>query len=380
MSIDSASRWYLGELKNLHGQLVRLLGLWGTLMALSTIAMMIGILYVIISYRHSIRQRVKKVEERLALGIIYRDTKAPKRFIRALELHPSLQQQNPNVMSLGQYLSSLRINPLENDHGGSSLPRFVERELEVTIASILLKNFGPRLGGALLPMLGISTIDSWITTLSMKIATFIASRILVEVSYKWEEDPKLAIQDWAVFPFAVSEIVSFLNLNQKFRSNPPVEKKKKTNNKNNNNDDDQRSRQQQEKSNVSTSETQNLSSLTWMSHGEIGYNPSYASDRIVDVMENDKTTRDAIPTTTTTDEETVPRLPLLPNPFVVKDHFYKAIYGMEEEILQTQKSSPTTSGNTTTKPIIYDPHDRSLPEPVPINERVLPGLHMGQVE
>ena len=357
---EDALRGFLYEPRKVLGHMINILGVWGTLWAVVAVTILFGILSSIMHYRGAIRKRVQQVEQRLALGIIYRDSttttprRHPKKVIRALELYPSLLKTTDNVMSLGQYLSSLRINPLElqngddNNNNNSSLPRFVERELEATIASILLQNFGPRLGGALLPMLGISKIDSWIATVSARIATFVASYLLVEASHQW--DPT---EDRGVFPFSISEIVSFVNLNQKFRSNPPAATTTTTT-----------------KTNPQDSPTEppKPSPLTWMSRGEIGYSPSFASDG---QGSNDDATKH---------KTAMQRKPLLPNPFIMKDHFQAAILGLEDRIrAQTHVTAVNGGANaesvTTTRE--YEPDDRSLPAPIPINERVLPGLHMG---
>ena len=71
---------------------------------------------------------------------------------------------------------------------------------------------------------------------------------------------------------------------------------------------------------------------------------------------------------------------LIPNPFVVERHFEAAILGLEDCIRKQSNVtdtivSPNAEPSTTTA--IYDPDDRSLPIPYPINERVLPGLYMG---
>ena len=360
-----APRWFVYKLQKLYGHAIGKFGVLGTLWVVVIVAAVSGFLSLIISYRSSIRKRVQQVEQRLALGIVYRDTrsstprKPPEKVIRALELHPSFLNTTDNVMSLGQYLSSLRINPLElkngDDNNNSSLPRFVERELEATIASILLQNFGPRLGGALLPMLGISKIDSWIANVSARIATFVASYLLVEASHQW--DPT---EDRGVFPFSISEIVSFVNLNQKFRSNPPTDVSTSTT-----------------KTNLqgSPTENHNPSPLKWMSRGEIGYSPSFVSDEEVaaktSVSQNigDDTYKPAMQTEL-----------LLPNPFIMQDHFQAAIHGLEDRIrAQTHVTAVNGGANaeSVTTTMEYEPNDRSLPAPILINERVLPGLHIG---
>lgn len=55
--------------------------------------------------------------------------------------------------------------------------------------------------------------------------------------------------------------------------------------------------------------------------------------------------------------------PLLPNPFIVSEHFEKALHGMEKLIEQRDGK--------------YDPHSSASPDPEPVNEKLLPGLHFG---
>lgn len=89
--------------------------------------------------------------------------------------------------------------------------------------------------------------------------------------------------------------------------------------------------------------------MKWMERGEIAYDPTYDTP-----LEGDDTdTKDL----------------LIPNPFVVEDHFEAAIRGMEERIRASQRKD---GGEAT-----YDPNDTSNPEPTPINRVILPDLHLG---
>ncbi len=283
------------------------LGPWGRVMVIAGIALVSFVLIVIVYFQKSIQTRLDDMERRLSKGLVYRDEmgKGQKR-TRAMELHPDFQT---GVMSLGQYLSSLRISD-------ESMPELLQRELEATIGSTLLQHFGPRLGAALLPMLGISQVDSWITKAAGAIAAFVASHVLVEVVS--END------DVAAFPFSVSEIVAFVNLNQKIRS----------------------------------AEAPAINPLEWMQRGEIGYSPSFTS-----TSDDDNSCHD-----------------LFPNPFVLERHFESTVAAMEDRIRgQSSVTATNPSANTESSKTseAYDPDDRSLPKPVPINERILPGLHMG---
>lgn len=255
----------------------------------------------------------------------------PKKVIRALELNPSFVQdcskQGWQLTSLGQYLTSLRINAFNRTGEPMDFPRLLEREVEVTIGATLLRSLGPRLGRVLLPMIGISQFDTWLGKLSASVASYLASHFMAEVSESW--DPT---QDRAAFPFAVAEVVSFININQKLRSQPPT----------------------------------GPTSLDWMQRGEIGCNPSYASISEEGDESNPDTDRDL----------------LIPNPFIVEKHFHAALSGLEDKI-RTQSHVTATStppnaeiAHTTEK---YFPDDRSLPPPTPINQRLLPDLHLGYV-
>lgn len=345
-SLESSACIWNAEHEKIQNRLVARLGFWGAFIALSTATFFAIVLYLVVYYRQVIQRRIRRLEERLALGIVYRDTESSSsKVIRALELHPTLLASADNVMSLGEYLSSLRINPLEGNE--SSIPRLLERELEATIASTLLRNFGPRLGGALLPVMGISKIDSWIAKVAGSIATYFASHILVEASQQW--DPS---EDRAVFPFSVPEIVTFVNINQKFRSRPLGIGE----------DSD-------DESDPSETDTTSDSPLAWMGRGEIGYSPTFASD--VPDKDGSKTTYL---------DEPAMQDELLPNPFIMKYHFRAAIFGMESRIRSQSRVTDTNPGanaETATTTAAYRPDDRSLPKPIPVNERVLPGLHIG---
>ena len=320
-------------------------------------------LYYIIRYRSSIRKHVQEVERRLATGLIYREDTSLSRskLVRALELHPPFVEkcraEGWKVMSLGQYLSTLRIhwlpdcNDKNNDDDDTSIPKLLQKELEVTIGAALLAHLGPRFGSALLPLLGISSSreDSWIAKLAALIASFVASRILVEVSS--DGDP--TENDRAAFPLAVSEMVAFANLNQKFRSKP----KKKV--------DTASTTTTGEETTTTIITTTTCTPLDWMSRGEKGYSPSYT-------FMIDESNVESKKSVVTSD--------LIPNPFVVERHFEAAILGLEDCIRKQSNVtdtivSPNAEPSTTTA--IYDPDDRSLPIPYPINERVLPGLYMG---
>jgi hypothetical protein len=315
------------------------LGPWRGLMILFGGTAIAVPLFYIIHYRASIKKKVQYIESRLQRGILFRDkTNAPKKIIRCLELHPDFVQQNAddwNLISMGEYLSTLRPNTPKDD---TDIPRLLERELEATIGSILLRSLGPRFGAAVLPMLGISKIESWMGGIAANIASWIAAHLLRDMAESW--DP---LEDVAAFPLSVGEIISFVNINQKMRTTSNME----------------------------------TSSLEWMRRGEIGWDPSYYA-KVKKQTSKDETTDDDDDKDNTTKDDDVD---LLPHPFVVEQHFETAISGLEDLIRnQPRVTAPSATPNNaepTTTTDAYDPDDRSFPKPTPINERILPGLYMG---
>jgi hypothetical protein len=65
---------------------------------------------------------------------------------------------------------------------------------------------------------------------------------------------------------------------------------------------------------------------------------------------------------------------LIPNPFVVEEHWDKAIQGMEELLRKAHEQDASAEGDETPA---YDPHDRSMPKPTPFNQRLFPDLYLG---
>jgi hypothetical protein len=365
MLISTIYDWCVDGFRKLQGQslvdALSTVGPWGWFFRVAG-GLFISIpLYYAVRYRTLIRKRVEEVERQLARGLIYRDPgrggannkSSRNKSVRALELHPPFVEKSRaegwNLMSLGQYLSTLRINQLDRDEDkdDDSIPKLLKKELEATIGAVLLRNLGPRLGAVVLPMLGISKIDSWIGKVAASIASYITSHIMAEFSSDW--DPT---EDRAAFPLAVSEIVAFANLNQKMRSDSPNKKKPE---------------ETAASEEVATTST---SSLDWMNLGEIGYTPSYSAIDDESLDESKKSN----------DESSTATTELIPNPFVVERHFEAAILGMEDRIRSqstVSATNPTPNAEPMTTTAAYDPDDKSLPKPVPINEGVLPGLHMG---
>jgi hypothetical protein len=295
------------------------------------IAQFVGITVVVvgiglyIKYRSAIKKSLSKLEDSMNKGLVYRDLQSkPAKVVKVLELYPEFVEKSRaegwELCSLGEYLSTLRFFGSEDGtdpKDSSVLPDVLERELMVAMGSAILQSFGPQIGGAMLPLFGIQKVESILGQLVSTVVSWIVSNILVDVSDTgW--DP---IGDMACVPFNVSELTAFINLNQKTRT-----------------------------------AHMDVSPLEWMRRGEVAYDPTYYTPPKNDV-DNDNAD----------DKDTV----LIPNPFVIEEQFNAAISGLEERIRQHEEETNTTPEDG------YDPNDRSLPEPKPVNPKILPGLHVG---
>lgn len=90
--------------------------------------------------------------------------------LQLLSLDPQFVAKYPDwsLMSLGDYLSSLRPMLTQNEE----LPDWIESELQNALAAALLANLGPQFGAAVLPGLGVtgSTIERVAALLASKVA------------------------------------------------------------------------------------------------------------------------------------------------------------------------------------------------------------------
>ncbi|KAG7369763.1 hypothetical protein IV203_027509 [Nitzschia inconspicua] len=309
-----------------------------------SVTVCLQLIFLYWKYRSSIQKRLKKIDASLSRGLVYRDKLSkPSKVVKVLELHPAFVAQYKDswqLCSLGEYLNTLRfITDADNDDNDDQqkqmMPQILERELQVAIGSAILHSFGPQIGRAFLPLLGVQRVESFMGQLVSRLLSWIIANVMVDgADQGW--DP---IGDKACLPFNVSELVGFVNLNQKIRS-----------------------------------VTMEISPMEWMSRGEIGFDPTYYTP-----LENEAKT------STTKDEKGDNASPahdkvLIPNPFIIEKHFEAAISGLEDRI-RHQTESTDTSAQALAEPTmttkIYDPNDRTLPEPQPINPTILPGLYMG---
>ena len=306
----------------------------------------------VIKYRRSIRRRLLSIESQ---GVMVRETvksrqKRKGRVIHCLELNPAfveMHKEKWKLVGLGEYLTHLRPRLPGCDENGNSedsannsvLPKFIEHELDAAIGAILLKSLGKRFGGAILPLLGITNLDSATAAIATSIASWWASHFLVK---EMEEMGKReSLFDAGSLPVNLGEVISMVNLNQK----------------------------------LVTSEME-VKPLEWMRRGEVGYSPTFGTPLPKETGSESKEDK----TEDTSEDETTIMPDLIPNLFIISIHWDSAIEGMEKEtIAATSVKAPAVPNDDIqeTTGTTYDPDDQSLPEPTPINPRLLPDLYMG---
>ena len=102
-----------------------------------------------------------------------------------------------------------------------------------------------------------------------------------------------------------------------------------------------------------------ITPLEWMDRGEIGFDPTYYTQE----EESDSTSNNE------QEKEEEGEKVLIPNPFIIDEHFEAAIHGLENRIQLSHEGSTDSS--------VYDPNDRSMAEPTPVNPVILPDLYLG---
>lgn len=182
---------------------------WGLGLAVALEAISGLVFYV--GYNVAIKTRKKKIEEKLAGGLVYRDTVSkPDKIIKALELHPSFVRAHAaswQLCSMGEYLTTLRFYPDDDEHGSnkdSPKAKILEKELYVVIATMMMKALGENMGAKFLPILGMKPAESMFETISSKIVSYIVANVLTEASASNSWDPT---EDMAAMPLNVSELM-----------------------------------------------------------------------------------------------------------------------------------------------------------------------------
>jgi hypothetical protein len=179
--------------------------------------------------------------------------------------------------------------------------------------------------------LGFGSLKSTTAKIVSGLTSWFAAHLLVEAGENANDfDPK---QDLGALPFSMAEIAAFANLNEK-RGGSKMD----------------------------------IPPLEWFRRGEVGYTPSFGCEKIVEEDPKEKAAVAKL-------EED-----LIPSPFIVARHWEAAIEGMEKRMKAMDSytgTSPAPDSEHVEVSKVYNPEDLSLPEPSPINERILPGLHLG---
>ena len=343
-----------------------------TSLLVGTAGFLISLLPVtyVFRYRRSIRRRLKEIEDGFSQGIMVRCTgnfddddspssslskgtiQKPKKGkeIRCLELNPDFvdaHKDHWNLVSLGEYLSSLHPalpggGPMNTND--NVLPTFIEKELEVTIGAVLLRALGRRLGGAILPLLlGTNSVKSRTASFATSVASWWVSHFMIKGKLE-EMGAQASLMDAGTFPFNLNELFGVANLNEKF-----------------------------------VSSMMDIKSMEWMRRGEVGYEPSFGRPLL---PEEKGDSDDEANNTHSKDDDGLAEIPeLVPNPFIISIHWNSAIEGMEKIHMSKATTKAPETPNAEAKEqstgYNYDPNDRSLPDPTPINPRLLPDLHLG---
>jgi hypothetical protein len=135
---------------------------------LGLLSVLFCLLPFLLKYTFSIRRRLKQASHRF----LQNTPEDPFRFVRdasllkvrkdsgmkLLELNPIFQdtfrKEGWNLVSLGDYLTSLKPATVPPSIDPENLPIFIQEEIEAALAVALLQTLGPIMGAAILPTVG----------------------------------------------------------------------------------------------------------------------------------------------------------------------------------------------------------------------------------
>jgi len=285
--------------------------------------------------------------------------------LRLLELNPEFARNHQSgssaLLTLSDYMSSLkpkqqRMLPTKNQN----IPAVLQREIEAGLAAALLQALGPNLGRALLPAVGVGPIQSKVKGLAAKIATNWFTSSSSDGANQTARDGTISeSKDKGGVPISLMTLLAAADTNAKVNSGDsadsgiPAEMKEKVPN-------------------------YGLSAMEKMTVGEVVKGPSFVDTKLNLVSGNN---------------------------FVIDQQFDRVVRQMEERLgadpnhcagtdvspeLQIAKETameynangdddnePNKAVETSVTSSLYDPEDRSMAAPVPINPRLFPDLHIG---
>lgn len=271
-----------------------------------------------------------------------------------LELNPTFARQAADegwsLMTLGDYLSSLRPKQLPKNYSPDAIPNIVQREIEAGLGLAMLRVLGPNLGVALLP----AVVGSH---LIQKRAQFLAA----SAARKWflDEDDEdndksdnqpesIASRDKGAMPLGFLTLLAGANLNAKL-------------NRGDKHDEEDDAVQD-------AIPNSNLTTMEKMAVGEIVKGqPSFVDPSDNMVPEHNFCIA-------TDFEDVIQRMEakLGAHPDHQEGHVTSAEHELALEVTDPKANEEKKEQTTT-----YDPEDTSMAAPVPINSRLFPDLHMG---
>jgi hypothetical protein len=264
----------------------------------------------LIRYAKAVRKAIKQLHDEDRLfnsGMVRLDPEdrpsVSEQPMRILELNPTFVQANKHcsMTSLGEYLSSIRPAKFPKD---MELSDWMEKELQSVMGLLLLSYLGPNIGKTMLPSLGFGVIETRLHAIASTVAMWWAGHFSGDAKETKKRKDNPVSSDSGVFGITLSGMVETANTHRQAQGTN-MEK----------------------------------SPLECMEIGEVAQNPNFGANH----LDSDE--------------------PLLPNPFLVSEHFKKALRGMEKLIEQKDGE--------------YDPHSRTMPDSEPVNEKLFPGLHFG---
>uniref|UniRef100_A0A7S3L2K5 Uncharacterized protein n=1 Tax=Amphora coffeiformis TaxID=265554 RepID=A0A7S3L2K5_9STRA len=267
-----------------------------------------------------------------------------------LELNPDFQQQATaegwSLMTLGDYLSSLRPKQLPKKFSTDAIPKIIQREIEAGLGAALLKVLGPNLGIALLPAVGTGAIQKR----AQALASSAAVKWFFDQGGEGEETSAAisASQDKGGIPLGFLTLLAGANLNAKFNSRAEPNK----------------DIQQQQSANVSNF---NLTAMEKMTAGEVVKGPSFVDPADTLVPQDNFCLEADFDRVIRRMESKLGAHPEHQKGHVASPEHQVALEVASKQAVQHNKDQTST----------YDPEDTSMAAPVPINSRLFPDLHMG---
>ena len=308
---------------------------------------------------------------------------------------PQPPHQHWNVMSLGEYISSLRpyfaatastsnepntTSDSSSNSMPSMLPNWLEGEVQAALAVALFSTLGPQWGTAILPTLGLNLMQTTVRKIVSIVSSYIPSFETenqnnnnksvkdnhdVDGMLLHDDLHDLCNDDLGTVPLSISTMSTGAEINYQ-----QYQRQRHNQNQTNNNN------------NKSFVPQKKLTPLDLLRMGEVGYPITFGSNDSQDVDDsihkssnnnNNASINSESKTTTTTPCNTQDGLP---NPFILSEHWYTTIAEMEERMKQSSGTGIDTANTTT--PSTYDPWScRMQPPPKLIDERFFPDLYLG---